>query len=63
MSIHAALGHKIQLLEKRNGIAKEAIEVLLDTLDSLIKDDPSTRERYAPVVETARKALEAVAHS
>jgi hypothetical protein len=60
MSIYAALGHQIVVLTKRNEIAKEAIEDLLSKLNVLFQEDPSAREKYSLLAESARKALKAV---
>jgi hypothetical protein len=66
MSIYGALGHRIHVLEKRthdlelkHGIAREALEELLATVEQLATDDPTIRTRYAEAVDFAHRALRA----
>jgi hypothetical protein len=70
MSIYAALGHRISLLEKRceglkmgTDVAREAILELLRTVNSLVSEDQANRERYAGVVAFAQRALDIVRES
>ena len=64
MSIYAALGHRIHVLEHRNihlnhkvEVARDALEHLLSAMSLMAQIHPDVSERYASLFLQAEKAL------